>query len=784
MKKLIIFIAYFSIVFTLSAQGSRDLVGNIINEVNQDTLLKYVEELSGEVSVIVGGTQQTIVSRHKNAAGNIIAANYLKEKLTSYGYNTYFQDFSSTGRNVYAVKTGTEFPDQQYMICAHYDAMPSSGPAPGADDNGSGTAAVIEAARILKDMGLPYTVIFALWDEEEQGLVGSNYYADNAASAGDNIRGVVNLDMIAWEENGDNTVRIHTKDIAQSYKLSDKMVEAISKYDLNLTYSIKDPGITASDHASFWSNGYSAILLIEDDVNDFNNYYHTSNDLIQYFDNEYFVNCSKLAIATLSTFALNLDIQIIHEPMTSIEHSNDIIVEADIVSGLEIASGADAPSLYYRADHGAGFNDYTSVTGQNTTGNTYEFTIPGQMLGTLVEYYIAAQDVNGDFVTTLPEGGSGTNPPGSIPPPSAFQFFVAPYDIVFEDNCGSMGHWAHTGSWNITDQYCVSQPYSLTDSPDDNYPGSYDAYMTMNESVSLADAIGVELSFKLKYDIEDNWDYAQIEISTNNGTTWTPLEGLFTNPGTGSFQPNGEPLYDGVSDWVTEKISLNSYIGDDIKIRFQMKSDGYIEEDGIYIDDFMIINYTIVPVELVSFKAEATEAGVMLNWKTLSELNNKGFKVLRSENFEDYVALDFVDGNGTTTQSSSYTYFDQLSGSGEYQYKLIQTDFDGAEKIYGPVEVNFEGVNNYALNQNYPNPFNPGTMINYSIPVSGKVNITVYDILGNKVATLVNSLLEQGSYEVSFNAGNLSSGMYIYTINVQGADGSHFMDTQKMMLMK
>lgn len=784
MKKIVLFIAYLFIAVSISAQGSRDLVGDIINDVSQDSLLKFVEELSGEVSVIVGGTTQTITSRHKNAAGNIIAANYLKEKLASYGYDTYFQDFSSTGRNVYAVKSGTDFPDQQYMICAHYDAMPSSGPAPGADDNGSGTAAVIEAARIYKDRDFPYTVIFALWDEEEQGLVGSNYYADNASSAGDDILGVVNLDMIAWENNGDNKVRIHTKDLGQSYKLSDNMIESITKYNLNLTYEIKDPGITASDHASFWSNGYSAILLIEDDAGDFNNYYHTSNDLIQYFDNEYFTNCTKLALATLSTFALNLDIQIIHEPMTSIEHSDDIIVLADIVSGLEIASGADSPSLYYRVDHGSGFNEFSSVTGENTTGDTYEFTIPGQMLGTMVEYYIAAQDVNGDFVATLPEGGSGTNPPGSTPPPTAFRFFVAPFDIVFEDNCGNMNKWAHTGSWNITDQFCVSAPYSITDSPDDDYPSSYDAYITMTESVSLVDAIGVELSFKLKYNIEDNWDYAQVEISTNNGTSWTPLEGLYTNAGTGSFQPNGEPLYDGASDWVTEKISLNPYIGDEIKIRFRMKSDGYIEEDGIYVDDFMIINYTIVPVELVSFTAEVTEAGVMLNWRTLSELNNKGFRVLRSEDRENYRSVEFIDGNGTTTSGNSYTYFDQLSGNGTFYYKLVQTDFDGAEKTYGPIEVNFEGVTSYALNQNYPNPFNPVTTINYSIPVSGKVNITVYDILGNKVTTLVNSLMEQGSYEVAFYAGDLSSGMYVYTINVQGSDGSNFMDTQKMMLMK
>jgi len=779
MKKFLTFLFVLISLTTLTAQNSRDLVSDIINDVSQDSLLQFVKELSGEVPVIINGSQVTIVSRHKNAVGNNQAADYIKQKLQSYGLQVFDQNFSSTGRNVYGVKTGTQFPESQYMICAHYDAMPSSGPAPGADDNGSGTAAVIEAARILQDVEFPYTVIFALWDEEEQGLIGSDYYAENAASAGDDIKGVVNLDMIAWENNGDNKVRIHTKNLGESYKLSNEMVAAITKYNLNLTYSIKDPGITASDHASFWSNGYSAILLIEDDVNDFNNYYHTSNDLIIHFDNEYFTNCSKLAIATLAPFALNLDIRIVHEPLNSIDNSNDILVDAIISTGLELGQGDDAPRLYYRSDNGTGFNEYTHVTGVLTSGDNYRFTIPGQMLGTLVEYYIAAQDVNGDVVATSPEGGSGTNPPGSTPPPSTYQFFVAPFELVFSDNCVNMEHWNHTGSWNTTTQHFVSAPTSITDSPNSNYPSNYDATLTMIENCSLVDAIGVELSFKLKYNIESDWDYAQIEISNNNGQTWVPLEGLYTEPGTGSFQPTGEPVYDGVSDWVNEKISLNNYIGDNIKIRFHIKSDGYIEEDGIYIDDFQIINYTIIPVELYSFSSNVSENGVLLNWVTYSELNNRGFSVLRSDDGEEYSTLVFIDGNGTSTSSASYDYLDKPKNSGTYYYKLLQVDFDGKTKEYGPVEVNYEGVTTFALSQNYPNPFNPSTVINFSIPEQSRVNLTVYDILGNEITTLVNEVLERGNHQVSFDANNLSSGMYIYKISA-----GEYHDMKKMMLVK
>ena len=73
-------------------------------------------------------------------------------------------------------------PNQQIIICAHFDSKPYSGPAPGADDNGSGTSAVLEAARILSKYKTDYTIIYALWDNEEIGLRGSAYYAQQASS--------------------------------------------------------------------------------------------------------------------------------------------------------------------------------------------------------------------------------------------------------------------------------------------------------------------------------------------------------------------------------------------------------------------------------------------------------------------------------------------------------------------------------------------------------------------------------------------------------------------------
>ena len=186
-KLLFLFVILFSFPVFLFSQTS--VIQQIIDNTNSDSLTHFVAQLSGEETVVVNGTTQTILSRNKYQPGNNIAADFIKQKFQSYGLSAYDQQFSSTGRNVIGSITGTEYPNKKFIICAHYDDMPTGIIAPGADDNGSGTAAVIEAARVLSEYTFPYTLIFAVWDEEEQGLIGSDYYASQAAQAGDSILG-------------------------------------------------------------------------------------------------------------------------------------------------------------------------------------------------------------------------------------------------------------------------------------------------------------------------------------------------------------------------------------------------------------------------------------------------------------------------------------------------------------------------------------------------------------------------------------------------------------------
>ncbi len=206
---------------------------------------------------------------------------------------------------------------------------------------------------------------------------------------------------------------------------------------------------------------------------------------------------------------------------------------------------------------------------------------------------------------------------------------------------------------------------------------------------------------------------------------------------------------------------------------------------------------TIIPVELLSFTSEVIGNDVRLNWLTSTETNNMGFNVERKQvsspqssvgNLANtyWEKIGFVNGQGTTTEPQTYSFSDNDLDAGNYQYRLKQMDFNGSFEYSNIIDVEIISPNKFSLEQNYPNPFNPSTTIHYTIPdvtlsgVEGSlVQLKVYDVLGNEIATLVNEEKPAGNYEIDFNASKLSSGVYFYTLKV----GS-FVETKKMILLQ
>jgi len=158
----------------------------------------------------------------------------------------------------------------------------------------------------------------------------------------------------------------------------------------------------------------------------------------------------------------------------------------------------------------------------------------------------------------------------------------------FLDEANTNANW--TGNWATTTSTFVSPSSSFTESPNGQYSNNVTRTFTLNQSIDLTNATAAGVKFWAKWDIENDYDYTQFQVSIDDGTTWISQCGLYTNNGAGSPQPTDQPLYDGTqTSWVLEEISLSDYIGETIKVRFFFKSDGGVRADGFYFDDFEVM---------------------------------------------------------------------------------------------------------------------------------------------------------------------------------------------------
>lgn len=237
---------------------------------------------------------------------------------------------------------------------------------------------------------------------------------------------------------------------------------------------------------------------------------------------------------------------------------------------------------------------------------------------------------------------------------------------------------------------------------------------------------------------------------------------------------------DGIWELKTFVLPTSSFSGS-IAIRYCVVDGGPLGDNSDYIgiDALEIDGNGLLPVELSSFVSAIIDNNVTLNWSTASETNNSGFDIERNSNGQ-WLKIGNVSGNGTTDLSNDYSYTDRNLISGIYNYRLKQIDFNGNYEYYNlSNEVNIGIPEKFELSQNYPNPFNPSTQINFNLPVDGNVSLKLFDMSGKEISTLVNEVKTAGYYSVSFNAGNLPSGVYFYSIV-----SNNFSAVKKMMLVK
>ncbi|MBZ0268115.1 M28 family peptidase, partial [bacterium] len=263
----------------------------------------WISRLAGAQMVIVGGQLHTFTTRSSPTSQCRLAEQYVHERFEAMGYTDVAYDpFTVSGtqaRNVIATKPGTTTPDRIYIVCGHLDSTSpqASTNAPGANDNASGTAVVLAIAELLSDYDFESTIKFIAFTGEEQGLVGSTHYAAAALAAGDDIRGVVNCDMVAYY-NSHYNVDIEGRTFANAFM--QVMRDACIEYTgLGTTMLYNAWG---SDHVPFLDRGYPCFLAIESDYASYP-CYHQTCDTADRNDATFGVEVTRACLATVTHLA-------------------------------------------------------------------------------------------------------------------------------------------------------------------------------------------------------------------------------------------------------------------------------------------------------------------------------------------------------------------------------------------------------------------------------------------------------------------------------------------------
>ncbi len=485
-------------------------VDSIISLISQDSIQSYLEQL------------QAFPPRVTGSASDYNSRDWCVSKLQDFGYTAVELDSfvygSNDVQNVVAYQEGISLPDHQIVIGAHRDAVSGS---PGADDDGSGTAGVLEIARVLKNIETQMTFVFILFDGEEQGLNGSWHYADEAAANGDSIVFMINMDMIGAYQNSGDVNLFHGSNTAYAQLFND-LADTIPQ--INLTGHLSNSSGN-SDHYPFQQNGYDIVFAHE---YIFSSVYHSYQDSTSYIDFDYATRVVKGALAT----AWVTDNSYIPVPGLTFAYPNGFPedvppgqtttfqVQVDGSSGGTPVPGSG--ELHYSVNGGG----FTTVPMTHLGSNLYNAELPAQTCSdNYIEFYVSAQE----------SGGSIFNDPDPSNPNKAIiatQLIIA-FEDDFESDKGwsvSGGLWARGTPTGNGGQYGNPDPNSGHNSLNVfgyNLNGDYEndlpeRHLT-SPPIDCSGLLGVRLKFWRWLGVEQpTFDHAYLRVS-NNGTTWTTI---------------------------------------------------------------------------------------------------------------------------------------------------------------------------------------------------------------------------------------------------------------------
>jgi hypothetical protein len=417
---------------------------------------------------------------------------------------------------------------------------------------------------------------------------------------------------------------------------------------------------------------------------------------------------------------------------------NDARTAAEIAANMHKVLDGDEANLvaYYKMSNGSG----TSLTDNSSNSNT----------GTLTNM------VNGDWVTSFAPIGD----------------LNSSYETDVETIWSASGTSASDASDGLT--MTVSSALSA---------GNFAVFGNNNTSGTTVAHLG-----SVGSSIRTGRIWQVDESGTVAGTITIDISDATGNAGQSGTASNFRLLYrSGTSGDFSSAATGASISGDVVSFTSVSLADGYYAM-GAQSD-------ASLPVELTSFEVLDTRAnGITLHWITESEINNLGFILDRRTPTIDWIEIaSFVtdtelQGQGSVSHQTIYTYTDNTVIDNEvYDYRIADVDYDGNKEYHSLQLMGISPASipsTYVLHQNYPNPFNPITTLSYDLPEDALVNITIYDMMGRQINTLVSSRQAAGYKSVLWNATNdagqpVSAGLYLYTIQA-----GNFRQAKKMVLLK
>jgi hypothetical protein len=764
------------------------------------------------------------------------ASAWLADKMGEWGYAVDFDSFYTPGssyipgwpgvgyeRNVVATADGVLDPTRIFIIGGHFDSIVWSDTAiaridaPGADDNASGTAGALEAARVMSGHSWDATTKFIGWAAEEVGLHGSNHFAEDALTEGSNIGGVVNLDMIGYMDDAALDCIVQVKDAA-SYWLADLFREAAAVYAPSLlTYRVHGSG--GSDWWPFARRGFSAIGGAERAGSFFNPYYHSTEDVIETLTPELYTAITKASVATMVILS-SVPGQVENVVVRDVGDGDGLVVtwwpnpEADVV-GYNVYWGMTS-EVYTDSHYVDGIGSTTDSLTGFTADSTYYFvvraldtdghqsflateveavpraipTAPVDVVATPIQSGIRVDwpqnqelDVTGYAVyrrtnesatyDTLTPASIGDTTFTDIPLSGANRYYYAVQAFDTDGNASPLSAEAY-GRPITLDQgiLLVDETKDHAALPDSTHDAFYSyimagsqfedfGYATMAEHPLLADMGPYSTVVWHTDDYQDlmAWQSleALLEYLDAGGNLWfmgwQPTASL---AGAGDYPFSfgpGDAFYDYAS--VTE-VDLSSLTD---SLQAAVGAPGYPRLD---------VDPEKVPVPVwggTMRHVEALTADAPAEYIYTIDLVND------DSPFEGEACGVRYDGGDYKVVFLGFPLYYMNSEQARMLAHKVLTDFgeplgttDDPGGAPYPARI--------ALHQNVPNPFSDHTTISYGVPAPGWVTLRVYNPSGQLVSTLVDARRDAGLFNVAWNGtgqrgARLGSGIYFYKLETE-----------------